>query len=193
MRSLACRLQDDGFRVLNLDYPSRQLDLAELAEWSRKPIESFLAGQTGRVHFVGHSMGGLLIRYYLHTYPLATLGRIVMLGTPNRGSEVADLLQRFLPYRWLYGRAGQQLCTHTVHVPLAGGEIGVIAGNFSVDPLCSWIIGTENDGKVSISSTKPEVAHAHTVARASHSFMPSNRAVQQLVRRFLKDGNFENV
>lgn len=191
MRSLTRRLQAEGFRVLNLDYPSRRFDLAGLADWVRKPIESFLAGQAGRVHFVGHSMGGLLIRYYLHAYPLATLGRIVMLGTPNRGSEVADLLQRFPPYRWLYGLAGQQLCTHAAHVPLAGGEIGVVAGNFSVDPFCSWIIGAESDGKVSVESTRPHETHSHVVARASHSFMPSNKAVQKLVCRFLKTGKFD--
>lgn len=183
-------MQANGYRVLNVDYPSRRFDLAGLAEWVRRPIESFLAGQTARVHFVGHSMGGLLIRYYLHRYPLATLGRIVMLGTPNRGSEIADLLQRFPPYRWLYGLAGQQLCTRTQHVPLDSGEIGIVAGNFSVDPLCSWIIGAENDGKVSVESSKPDVAHTHVVARASHSFMPSNKKVQQLVLEFLKNGRF---
>lgn len=193
MRSLARRLQAQGYRVLNVDYPSRRFDLAGLAEWVRKPIESFLAGQTERVHFVGHSMGGLLIRYYLHAYPLATLGRMVMLGTPNRGSEVADLLQRFAPYRWLYGLAGQQLCTRTEHVPLGGSDIGVVAGNFSIDPLCSWIIGQTNDGKVSIESTRPDVAHAHVILRASHSFMPGNKAVQALVMRFLKDGKFEEA
>lgn len=190
MRSLARRLLAEGYRVLNVDYPSRRLDLAGLAEWSHKPIESFLAGQTDRVHFVGHSMGGLLIRYYLHAYPLATLGRIVMLGTPNRGSEVADLLQRFPPYRWIYGLAGQQLCTQAVHVPLSGGEIGVVAGNFSIDPLCSLIIGQENDGKVAVVHTKPEEAHAHVVLRASHSFMPANKVVQTQVVHFLKEGRF---
>lgn len=190
MRGLARCLQREGYRVLNVDYPSRRFDLHGLAEWVHKPVESFLAGQTEPVHFVGHSMGGLLIRYYLHAYPLATLGRIVMLGTPNRGSEVADLLQRFPPYRWLYGLAGQQLCTHSVHVPLGAGEIGVIAGNISNDPLCSWIIGSENDGKVSVASTRPEAVHTHTVARASHSVMPSNKIVQRLVCRFLKEGEF---
>lgn len=190
MRSLAHVLQEDGFRVLNLDYPSRRFDLSELAQWIHRPIESFLAGQTGKVHFVGHSMGGLLIRYYLAAYPLATLGRIVMLGTPNRGSEVADFLQGWRLYRWLYGKAGQQLCTHTAHLPLADAQIGIIAGNVSVDPLSSWIIGTENDGKVSIASTKPPEPHLHTITAASHSFMPANKSVQALVRRFLKDGNF---
>lgn len=193
MGSLARRLQAEGFRVLNVDYPSRRFDLAELAEWVRKPIESFLAGQSEPVHFVGHSMGGLLIRYHLHAYPLATLGRIVMLGTPNRGSEVADLLQRFAPYRWLYGRAGQQLCTHVAHVPLAGSDIGIVAGDFSVAPFCSWIIGQANDGKVSVASTRPEEPHTHIITRASHSLMPSNKAVQTLVCRFLKEGRFHAI
>ncbi len=116
-----------------------------------------------------------------------------MLGTPNRGSEVADLLQRFAPYRWLYGRAGQQLCTHSLHVPLRANAIVVIAGDRPVDPICSWIIGQSNDGKVSLESTKPEETHAHVVLRASHSFMPSNKSVQVLVCRFLKEGRFDAI
>lgn len=189
MRSLEKRLQREGFRTLNLTYPSRRQDLAALAEHIHPAVAAFLEDQNGPVHFIGHSMGGLLIRYYLAMHAPQNLGRIVMLGTPNRGTEVADFLRRFPPYRWGYGPAGQLLCTTVEHVPMAG-EIGVIAGDVSWDPICSALIPGVNDGKVSVTRTRPPEPHAHVVLRVSHSFMPYRRAVQAHVLRFLAEGHF---
>lgn len=190
MRRLARALETDGHRVLNLGYPSRRHPLAQLAEQLHPTIAAFAAETPGRVHFVGHSMGGLLIRYYLAAHPMEKLGRIVMLGTPNRGSEVADFLCDWPAYRWLYGPVGQQLCTGVAHVPLAPVEIGIIGGDRSIDPFCSWLIGAPNDGKVALASTRPEIGHQHCVLPATHSFMPANPAVIRQVRHFIREGSF---
>ena len=100
-----------GFVTLNLDYASRRKSLAALAEDIHSDIERFADGIDGSIHFVAHSMGGLLARAYLGKYRPHRLGRVVMLGTPNGGSEIADGLKNFAPYRAFFGPAGQQLGT----------------------------------------------------------------------------------
>src|SRR6202000_1112853 len=109
-----------------VDYPSRQKSLEALTEEIHPAIERFAARIEGSLHFVGHSMGGLLTRVYLARYRPARLGRVVMLGTPNGGSEIADRLKNFLPYRLFFGPAGQQLRTPRdagVPAPFPPGDV----------------------------------------------------------------------
>jgi pimeloyl-ACP methyl ester carboxylesterase len=190
MRGIERLLQARGYRTLNLTYPSRQHDLRGLSDWLHPHVQSFMQAQSGPLHLIGHSMGGLLMRHYLHHYPRADIGRIVMLGTPNHGSEVADFLQGWRLYRWGWGPAGQQLCQHATHPELTGGEVGVIAGDRTLDPLSSAIIGRANDGKVAIESTRLATPHSHTVLHATHSFMPLNKQVQRAAVQFIERGKF---
>src|ERR1700754_2078984 len=104
-------LEASGFAVLNVDYPSRQKSLEALAEEIHPAIERFAGGTEGALHFVGHSMGGLLARVYLARYRPVRLSRVVNVGTPNSGSEITDRLKNLLPYRLFFGPAGQQLGT----------------------------------------------------------------------------------
>jgi pimeloyl-ACP methyl ester carboxylesterase len=157
MEPLARRLREQGYTVCNIDYPSRRHPLEKLASIILPEVQA-CAEEAGIVHFVGHSMGGLLIRTLLHHHPLQHQGKVVMLGTPNHGSEVADFLKDWKLYRWLYGPAGQQLGTHPVLRENLFGTpdfpLGIIAGTRSIDPLSSWIIGRPSDGKVSVHSTR---------------------------------------
>lgn len=125
-------LQGSRFTTLNLDYASRRKSLDALAADIAPDIARFAERTNGLIHFVGHSMGGLLIRIYLAKYRPARLGRVVMLGTPNGGSEVADLLQRLAIYRTFYGPAGLQLSTQQDPalraLPPVDYELGIVAG-----------------------------------------------------------------
>lgn len=190
MRGIERQLEARGYRTLNLSYPSRQHDLRGLSDWLHPRVDAFMHGQPGPLHMVGHSMGGLLMRHYLHHYPRTDIGRLVMLGTPNQGSEVADFLQHWRPYRWGWGPAGQQLCQHATHPPLTCGEVGIIAGDRTLDPLSSAIIGRPNDGKVAIENTRLASPHQHVVLHATHSFMPLNREVQRMAVQFIETGKF---
>jgi hypothetical protein len=194
MRGLADFLEKSGFKILNLGYPSTKHSIETLAEVIHHDITQFASQITGQMHFVGYSMGGLLIRAYLSKYRSEKLGRVVMIGTPNKGSEVADFLQTIKLYRWLYGPAGQQLVTKQDeflrHFGKVDYELGIIAGNRPVDPISSRIIRKPNDGKVSIESTKLDGAKEHIILPCSHTFFPSNKKMWQQALFFLKNGQF---
>src|SRR5690606_5032077 len=110
---LARFLRQAGYEVINLDYPSTRHTLTELVEQLHQQLRALLP--TGKpVHFVGYSMGGLLVRALLSRYRPEKLGRVVLLAAPNRGSEVADFLKHNWLYRKIFGPAGQELTTGNI-------------------------------------------------------------------------------
>lgn len=193
MAGMAKFLERQGFSVLNLSYPSTRHDLETLADIIHPSIEQFAIGLEEKIHFVGYSMGGLLIRTYLHKFRPPKLGRVVMVGTPNSGSEVADFIRGWPLYKKVYGPAGQQLITDQSAFQHLFGEIdyelAVIAGSRSIDPVSSYIIGKPNDGKVSIDSTRLNGMKGHKVLPASHTFFPSNRRMWNAALGFLQTGD----
>lgn len=186
-------LEKNGYVVLNLGYPSTKLSIGEIAGRINPGIEEF-SRRVERLHFVGYSMGGLVIRAYLHRFRPGNLGRVVMLGTPNQGSEVADFIRDWRIYKKLYGPAGAELVTNLENRDALFGkidyELGVIAGSRSVDPISSWLIGKPGDGKVSIESTKVEGMKAHRVISSSHPFLPVSSEARKLALEFLRKGEF---
>ncbi|MBY3119327.1 esterase/lipase family protein [Rhizobium laguerreae] len=197
MVKLAGFLSGRGYRVVNVGYPSTKFSISDLVDIIRPEIDGAAkeAGD-GRVHFVGYSMGGLIVRAFLRNYRPANLGRVVMVGTPNNGSQIADFLKNWPLYRKVYGPAGQQLITdQTAMTELFGivdYELGIIAGNRTIDPVSSLIIGLRipNDGKVSVESTRLDGAAAHIVIPANHTFLPVNKTMWSQTLSFLKDGRF---
>lgn len=194
MAALARDLEKAGFHALNLDYPSTRYRLQELVEYLHTQISAHTGVARTKIHFVGYSMGGLLIRAYLTKYRPDHLGRVVLIGPPNRGSEVADFVKDWWLYRRLYGPAGQQLITdQTAFLPMLGKadyDVGIIAGNRSLDFISSLIIGKPNDGKVAVENTRLDEAHHHIVLPVTHTFMVQNKAVREHTIRFLRHGNF---
>ena len=195
MQKLATYLQKDGFDVISLNYPSTTYKIEDLTEIINREI-SQKANKDKRIHFVGYSMGGLMVRALINKYQYQNLGKVVQLAPPNQGSEVADFLKNFWPYKKIYGPAGQQLITDQTAIKNLLGEVnyelGIIAGNATIDPISSAIIPGEDDGKVSVESTKLEGMKDHIVVSASHSFFPSNKEVQNQTLHFLKNGNFKH-
>lgn len=188
-------LEASGFTALNLDYPSRRKSLEALAEEIHPEIERFAGGIEGSLHFVGHSMGGLLTRVYLARHRPIRLGRVVMLGTPNSGSEIADRLKNFLPYRILFGPAGQQLGTQRgaalqALFPPADYPVGIIAGNRSIDPISSIFLTRPHDGRVSVANTRLDGMADHIVLATAHPFLPENDIAIEATIAFLEDCKF---
>ena len=187
-----------GFATLNVGYDSRHKPLQALAEDIHPAIERFVDRTEGSVHFVGHSMGGLLARVYLTKYRPKRLGRVVMLGTPNGGSEIADHLKDFLPYRAWFGPAGQQLGTIRdaalgVILPPIDYPVGIIAGNRSVYPISSVFLPKPHDGRVSVENTKLEGMIDHIVIAASHPWLPRNALAIEQTIAFLRGGRFSKA
>lgn len=195
MQKLATYLQKDGFDVINLSYPSTTYTIEDLTEIINKEI-SQRTTEDKSIHFIGYSMGGLMVRALIHKYNYKNLGKVVQLAPPNHGSEVADFVKNFWPYKKIFGPAGQQLITDQSAVKHLFGEVnyelGIIAGNATIDPFSSAIIPGENDGKVAVERTKLEGMKDHIVIRASHTFFPSNTEVQKQTLYFLKNGNFKH-
>jgi len=196
MRKLERKLLKEGYVVVNYDYPSRKASVEELAE---KAIPEALAlceqqARISRIHFITHSMGGILVRYYLAAHALPKLGRVVMFSPPNRGSEVIDKLSDVPGFRLIHGAAGQQLGTRERDMPKTLGEanfeLGIITGNRSVNPFLSLLIPGSNDGKVSLESARLEGMSDFLVLPLTHPFiMRSNVAIAQSIY-FLKHGRF---
>lgn len=194
MQPLADALTQQGYDVLNLDYPSTEHEILPLAKIVyEQHLQHLDPNRT--VHLIGYSMGGLVVRTILHHHKPDNLGRVLLLAAPNHGSEVADWLKDNWLYQWYYGPAGQQLLTdNTVREGLFGDigvELGVIAGNSSVDPVSSYIIPEEDDGKVSIRSTVVNGMSDHITVHSSHMFFPSNQDVHQQSMYFLQNGEFK--
>lgn len=194
MEELSQYLHKNGFHVLNLDYPSTDDKINELSILLNKKIQKKLT-QDKKVHFVGYSMGGLMVRSLIHKYSYKNLGKVIQLAPPNQGSEVADFIQDWWLYKKIYGPAGQQLITDQKDVTKEFGkvdyELGVIAGDFTIDPVSSAIIPGDDDGKVAVKRTKIKGMKDHIVVNASHTFFPSNKEVQKQVLHFLKYSNFK--
>jgi len=193
LRKLETALQGAGFATLNLDYASRKKPIETLAVDIHPQIARFEKSCGGPIHFVAHSMGGLLARLYIATFRPAQLARVVMLGTPNGGSEVADLLKRLVPYRAFYGPAGQQLSTDRAPALTSSPDypVGVIAGSAASIPIAStFILPRPNDGRVSVESSKLEGMTDHVVVRASHTGLPGHRIAIAQTIAFLCTGRF---
>ena len=195
MKRIEWGLVNRGYRVVNVSYPSTRFAVEQLVEKHLLPsLREVEKSSTGRVHFVTHSLGGILLRQYLATNALTNLGRIVMLGPPNRGSEVTDTLRQWSCYRLLVGPAGQQLGTGGRGLPRALGparfEVGVIAGDRSFNPFFSHLLPGPDDGKVSVASTRLDGMADFLVVHHSHTWLPWRKAVIQQVVVFLETGRF---
>ena len=189
-------LEDNGYHVANVDYPSREHKIDELAPMA---VEDGLAqcrslGSVGRVHFVTHSLGGILVRYYFADHESASLGRVVMLAPPNQGSAAVDELQEWPGFEWLNGPAGYELGKGEDSVPLRLGqpafEFAVIAGDESIDPVTSAVLDDPDDGRVSVSDTYLEGMADFRLVGASHAFIMQKGDVFELVKAFLQTGKF---
>ena len=194
-RKMQLTLERSGYATLNIDYPSRRATLETLAENIHPAIELFVSGLGGPVHFVGHSMGGLLARVYLARHRPERLGRVVMLGTPNGGSEIADRLKNISAYRAFFGPAGQQLGTQrdsaiAALFPPVDYPVGIVAGDRSIDPLASAFLPKPHDGRVSVANTRLDGMADHVVIATAHPWLMRNSVAIEQTIAFLRDGKF---
>lgn len=195
MGRLARELERQGYRVVNVSYRTRREPVEKLAERVETELERARPGPGVRVHFVAHSLGAIVARYYLERHRPANLGRVVMLGPPNGGSELVDLLRRLPFFRHHPGPSRGQLGTDPASLPARLGpadyDVGVIAGTRSWNPLFSWLLPGPDDGMVAVARTKMEGMNDFMTVPRTHSFMMRAPDVIAQTIAFLRDGAFE--
>lgn len=188
-------LQDSGFVVVNHSYPSTKHDIKTLSE-EIIPGSVKECPEGSRIHFVTHSLGGILVRQFFATVDLSNPGRVVMLAPPNQGSEITDKLKHNWFYKTINGPAGQELETDSLSTPNKLGpanfELGIIAGTKTVNPFLSRILPNPDDGKVSVESTKLEGMNDHIEVPYSHTFILRKDHVIEQVFYFLTWGEFKD-
>jgi pimeloyl-ACP methyl ester carboxylesterase len=201
MASLASYLESNGkYIVCNVSYASTRQTLDQHAS----ALNEIIAALDGidQIDLVGHSLGSIVIRRYLKrtTDPSSgrqgdpRIGRIVMIGPPNRGARLARLLNRLRLYKFLMGPSAVSLAgdahefSEFLAIPQA--EFGIIAGRGGFAGYNNpWLPG-ENDFIVGVEETRLKGAKDLCVVEATHAFMMDQPLIQQATLQFLQTGRF---
>jgi triacylglycerol lipase len=195
MRPMAEALHDAGFTTANVDYPSQAGSVENIAPIAvGTGLERCRSIGATKIHFVTHSLGGILLRYQNKHTPIPDLGRVVMLGPPNQGSEIIDKTRDWPGFEMFSGDAGAQLGTDTESMPVKLGpvdfELGVIAGTGTINLISSAMLPEPNDGKVSVASTQIDGMNDFLIVGNSHRYITRSDVVFRNTESFLKSGKF---
>ena len=190
MVQMSANLEQAGYSAVEFDYPSTQVSIPEAAQYLNQLIQS-LDG-IDEINFVTHSMGGLVVRAYTMEYDDPRIKRMVMLGAPNQGAELADLCHQYWILRTAAGPGARQLGTRTdgliPKLPVPKFEFAVIAGSRGTPGGWNPLIPGDDDGTVTVESTKLPGAADFTTVRALHSrLLWSDEAYKHTIH-FLKNG-----
>lgn len=192
MRPILDAMPKDGFVHVPFEYPSTRVPIEQSAGFLHSLIESL--SDVSKISFVVHSMGGLVVRRYLKDHRDPRIHRMVMLGTPNSGAELADMLKRNMIFRTVYGPAGQELVTDpngTIGLlPTPDFEFGIIAGGKGDDRGFNPLLPGDDDGTVTIASTRLPGAADFLRIPKIHSFLMSDETAIAAVQCFLENGRF---
>ena len=181
MNNLKKHLTQQGYHVINIGYPSTKYTIQDIAE---KYVKTTLAkkclDKNKKINFVTHSMGGVIVRYFLANQHIENLGRVVMLAPPNHGGEAADTWSAYTITRMIMGPALSEMTTAANSfvntLPLPNYEVGIIAGD------C--------DKKVSAEKTKLKTMKDFILVPSNHTWIIRNKRATTAVIHFLTQGNF---
>lgn len=198
MKKMAKFFQQNGYATVNVNYPSTRLSIEECSQHLEAAYHFASSRDFNRIHFVTHSLGGIILRYTFRKNMPKNTGQTVMLSPPNHGSEIVDNLSSWKLFQWINGPAGQQLGTTMDSLPNklgpATGATGIITGDRHAffDSWLSSLISGENDGKVSVDSACLENMQDFLIVHESHPFIMNAQTVLEQCLHFIQHGSFDH-
>ena len=193
MTALGIALQCAGYEVANIGYPSTTQTIPNLLSDHIEPL--FGRYSDKKLHFVTHSLGGVLLHAALSHGVPANLGRVVMIAPGLKGSDALEVYRYNWFFRMLYGPAAFQSGTgadafaHIVEQE-ARYPLGIVAGCVSLDPVANFIVPWSHDGKISVERTHIRGMADHIVLMAPHDLSASDPAAIVQTLHFLSKGCF---
>ncbi len=184
------RLEKEGYHVIPFNYPSTRLTIADSAEYLKQVLDSLVGLKT--IHIVAHSMGGLVVRALLDKHREDRFKRMVMMGVPNLGAQMADRVQELGLYKMLFGPAGQELITNGMidKLPTPRFEFGILSGCRGNEGGYNPLVPGDDDGTVSLASTRLPGATDFVTVNSLHSFIMDKKNAIEYTVRFLETGKF---
>lgn len=184
--------EEAGYHSIPFDYPSLRVSIPDSAEYLHQVIDSLQGVE--EIHIIAHSMGGLVTRAYFLKHHDPRIKRVVLIGVPNQGAELADLFENDLLYRQILGPGAQQLVTDAdgliPKLPVPPVEFGVIAGGSSTDSGFNPVIPGDDDGIVSVDSARLGGASDFVMLNCFHSRLVREEKSVNYAIHFLQTGQF---
>lgn len=197
MRRMKSSLTACGYRVISVTYPSSRFPIKYLSDlWLDQLLRERILDPDVRVHFVTHSLGGIILRQYLSNHSIPNVGRVVMLAPPNHGSQIIDHLKASPITRHLMGPNRLELGTGKNDAPAQLGpanfDCGIIAGDRSLNPFLSAMLTGPNDGKVTVQSARLEGMRDFLVLHSSHTWLMWRKRTIRQTLQFLRSGRIDH-
>ncbi|HCW76950.1 MAG TPA: hypothetical protein DHU63_10500 [Candidatus Marinimicrobia bacterium] len=185
-----------GYEVININYPGRTIPIDQVAAGLADSIALYCPDTTRKLNFITHSMGGIVVRYYLANNSVPNLGRVVMLSPPNKGSQLVDKMGDWWIFEKLMGPPGEELGTDSLSVPMSlppvTYPVGIIMGDHSIGPPFSKVLPGPDDGLVSVADAKVTGMSDFLVVPRNHFTIKYSAKVAAEAVYFLKNGEFEH-
>ncbi len=189
-------LRKYNYRIFNINYPGRTLPIDEIAAGLADSVARYCPDTTRTINFITHSMGGIVLRYYLAQHQLPNLGRVVMISPPNKGSQLVDRMGDWWIFKKLMGPPGEELGTDSLsvpmHLPPVNYPVGIIMGDHSLGPLFSKVLPGPDDGLVSVADAKVAGMDDFLLVPRNHFTIKYSARVAAEAVYFLKNGVFEH-
>jgi len=195
MLKLENGLSDQGYSVLSINYPTIKTDIDSITNLLYGHINP-LENKYKKIHFVTHSMGGLVIRAYLNKFPCKRYGKLVMIAPPNKGAILADRFDEFILYKWILGKTGQKLGKdkddYWNMFPVPEIPFGIISGGMKNKKGVNPLIPGDDDGIVGVEETQIKGAQDSIIIKGLHSsILWKDRTLNQ-VKQFIEQGEFNH-
>ena len=194
MGYLEKRCKNAGYVTENIGYTTFGKNVETISDkLLTKKILKYKKEGYEKIHFVTHSMGALIVRFFLQDHEIPEGSRIVMLSPPNQGTEIADSLKNDFFYKLLAGKVGKELCTDSeliLKLKNINYEVGIITGAKSYNLISSKMIPGRDDGRVSTERAKLSEMKDFLIVSKSHFTIKFDKYVADQVLLFLKFGCF---